>query len=329
MRDGRPLRFLGVALAGWTALRTVMLWPGAEPLAPLMRALAPPLAAAVPLPLIHSSPVVLRPVGVERQPPAVVGNPRPLAPTAAVTVTLAPMMTAARPPPSSPISMPGVLFAPLAPAQIARAGSRLAGSAWMLARGGPAGTLSGGQLGASQAGVRMTYALGGARRVALTARYATPLQGVGKEVAVGVEWKPTRLPFRLIAEQRFVLDGGRGGPTLGIIAGYGPADIAPGVRIESYGQAGAIARDGMEGFVDTAARLTHPTARIGGARLDLGVGAWGSAQRGAARFDLGPTAGIAIPVAGRHVRMSLDWRERLAGSARPGSGPALTIGSDF
>ena len=116
---------------------------------------------------------------------------------------------------------------------------------------------------------------------------------------------------------------------MGIIGGYGPAAIAPGVRIEAYGQAGAIARDGIEAFVDAAARLTHPTARIGRARLDLGVGAWGSAQRGAARFDLGPTAGLAVPMAGRNLRLALDWRERVAGGARPGSGPAFTIGSDF
>jgi hypothetical protein len=29
------------------------------------------------------------------------------------------------------------------------------------------------------------------------------------------------------------------------------------------------------------------------------------------------------------VRLSIDWRQRIAGRARPGSGPALSIGSDF
>jgi len=105
--------------------------------------------------------------------------------------------------------------------------SRVAASAWLLARGGPAGTLSGGQLGASQAGLRITYALGEARKVSLAARLAAPLEGRGREAAVGLEWQPTRLPVRFVAEQRFVLDGGRGGPTLGVIAGYGPGEIAP------------------------------------------------------------------------------------------------------
>ncbi len=133
--------------------------------------------------------------------------------------------------------------------------------------------MSGGQLGASQAGVRLTYALGDARRVALTARLAAPLAGRGREAALGLKWRPSHLPIRLIDEQRLALDGGRGGPTVGVIGGYGPAEAAHGIRLEAYGQAGAIARGRIEGFVDTAARLTHPVADIGGGRIDLFVGA--------------------------------------------------------
>ncbi|WP_204317143.1 hypothetical protein, partial [Klebsiella aerogenes] len=29
------------------------------------------------------------------------------------------------------------------------------------------------------------------------------------------------------------------------------------------------------------------------------------------------------------LRIALDWRQRVAGEARPGSGPALTLGADF
>lgn len=218
---------------------------------------------------------------------------------------------------------------PVAPPVVARGTSRLSGSVWMLARGGPAGTVSGGQLGASQGGLRVVYALGHRRRFAVIARVATPLQGKGREAAVGIEWQPTRLPIRLVAEQRFVLDGGRGGPTLGVIAGYGPSDIAPGVRVEAYGQAGGIVRDRIEGFVDASARLTHPLGKVAGAGVDIGVGAWGSAQRDASRFDIGPSIIATLPVAGKTLRLTLDWRERIAGGARPGSGPALSIGSDF
>ena len=64
-------------------------------------------------------------------------------------------------------------------------------------------------------------------------------------------------------------------------------------------------------------------------RIDLGLGAWGAAQRGASRVDAGPWLSTALPVAGRSLRLSLEWRQRLAGRATPSSGPALTIGTDF
>jgi hypothetical protein len=35
------------------------------------------------------------------------------------------------------------------------------------------------------------------------------------------------------------------------------------------------------------------------------------------------------PCASRNVKLHLDWREKLAGNARPGSGPALTLAGDF
>ncbi|WP_232090226.1 hypothetical protein [Sphingomonas sp. HMP9] len=244
-----------------------------------------------------------------------------------------------KPPPLVARARPDVLF-PAAPHMFAsplpvtlplaaKAPGRLSASAWLLARGGPAGTVSGGQLGASQGGLRLAYALGRHRRFAVVARVATPLEGVGREAAFGIEWKPTRLPIRLVAEQRFALDGGRGGPTVGVIAGYGPADVAPGLRLEAYGQAGAIGRDGIEGFVDASARLTHPLGTFAGAQVDVGVGVWGSAQRDAERLDIGPSIVGALPVSRKTIRLTLDWRERIAGGARPGSGPALSIGSDF
>ena len=218
---------------------------------------------------------------------------------------------------------------PVAPPFLARGPGRLTGSAWLLARGGPAGTVSGGQLGASQGGLRLAYALGRGRKVAVVARVASPLEGTGREAALGVEWQPTRLPIRLVAEQRFALDGGRGGPTLGVIAGYGPSDVVPGVRIEAYGQVGGIARDGIEGFVDASARITHSLGQVLGMHADIGIGIWGSAQRDAERFDIGPSFVATLPIARKTIRATLDWRERIAGGARPGSGPALSIGSDF
>ncbi len=327
MKDGRPLRFLGSAVVGWTLFRIAALWPVAEtaPLQALSRMVVKPVLALT-MPVAAAAPGIPPTKPAERTPPM-------LSPAVAVPPpgrrVLAAVSAPAPEPPYPPVRLRRMIVPALLAMPIAHGAGRLNGSMWLLARGGPGGTLSGGQLGASQAGVRVTYALGRSRRVAIAARLATPLAGQGKEAAIGLDWKPTRLPFHLIAEQRFVLDGGKGGPTIGMIGGYGPGLVAPGLRIEAYGQVGAIARDGIEGFVDAAARATHPLVVHGPVRIDIGAGIWGSAQKGAARFDLGPTIGATVPV-GRHtVRLSADWRARVAGDARPGSGPAFTIGSDF
>jgi hypothetical protein len=252
------------------------------------------------------------------------------APTAALPhLAVAPVQRAERSDSQAAVPAPADLPPPVAPPPIARARSRLAGSVWLVARGGASATLLGGQLGASQAGARLTYALGAARRVAIAARVATPLSGRGREAAIGLDWQPTAMPVHLIAEQRFALDGGRGGPTVGVIGGAGPTEVVRGVTVEGYAQAGAIARDRIDGFIDGSLRVTTRLGERAGTRIDLGLGAWGGAQRGAARLDVGPTLGLVLPVGPRRLRLAADWRQRVAGDARPGSGPAISIGSDF
>ncbi|MCP8889644.1 hypothetical protein [Sphingomonas faeni] len=331
MSVGRPLRFLALALGGWVMIRVAWLLPevaslpASEVLPRVIEALVPQVAAAVMgHPRAKPRMATVAPVVVA---PSIFAALRPWQPP-----PVRPPPSVARPIPHAPLAVEPQTYAvpsPVAPPFIAKRPSRLSGSAWLLARGGAAGTVSGGQLGASQGGLRLAYAIDSRRKFAVVARVATPLEGIGREAALGIEWQPMRLPIRLVAEHRIALDGGRGGPTLGVIAGYGPSDIAPGIRVEAYGQAGAIARDGIEAYVDASARMTHPLGKVGGARVEIGVGAWGSAQRDAERFDIGPSIVATLPVAAKTLRLTLDWRERIAGGARPGSGPALSIGSNF
>ncbi|SFP70355.1 hypothetical protein [Sphingomonas rubra] len=327
IRAGRPLQFLAMALGGWTIARVALLWPTIDTLPDLVRAIAPPVAAATRPPgAIAAAPVAAgrrersRIAAVHRS------EPRPDKPPVQpqrIVVSSAPAAAVGIEPSSPPRQPP-----PLRPAPLATPPDRWAGSAWLIARGGRADALANGQLGASQAGARVTYALG--HRVALAARLSAPFAGRGAEVALGFDWQPTRAPIHLVAEQRLAIDGGRGGTTLMAIGGLDPTPVALGFSVDAYGQAGGIRRrDGVIGFVDGAARIARTVARRGSTRVELGAGAWGGAQPGAARLDLGPSAALVTPIAGRAVRLSLDWRQRVAGRARPGSGPALSIGGDF
>ena len=333
---GRPLRFLALVTTGWVGLRTAMLWPQLDSAAAVLHAIAPvTIAAATPV----------------ATPPSVAHQPAPVSPQwhAAIARMLQPRGRRAADPTRVALALLGLVRygdaqavedAPLLPglprpiprpAPSATLPSRWSASLWLVARGGSgiAPGAGGGQLGGSQAGVRIAYLLDRKRRIALAGRVTTPLGSGLREAALGVEWQPTRLPIRLVAEERIAIDGGRSGPALGVVGGIGPVAIPLGFRLEAYGQAGIIRRTDTEAYADGALRVARPIATIGPARIDLGAGAWGGAQRGAARLDVGPSLAVTVPLAKHPVRLTLDWRERVAGRARPGSGPALTLGTDF
>jgi hypothetical protein len=334
---GRPLRFLALVTVGWVGMRVALLWPegvprgnwveivlpGArpDPLIASRRHIATPrhaVAGVVPRAALRTAlPMPRIPARAFPAPP-----PVPVAPVAESRVQLALLALAgfsSAETLSRPVVPPPARPQPITP--------RLTVSLWALARPGSA---TGGpvQLGGGQAGLRVRMPVTDSGRAAVAARVATPLAGQGREAAVGVEWRPVAAPVAIVVERRMALDQGRNGTGLGLIAGFDRA--LPGtLGIEAYGQAGAVARDGIEPYADGAARVLHPVMTIGRSAVKLGIGSWGGAQRGAARIDIGPSLVAAIPVGRSAVRLSVDWRQRVAGDAAPGSGPALTLGSDF
>jgi hypothetical protein len=339
---GRPLRFITVLLAGWVGVRAVMLWPHVATASDLVRALATKRpardAALAELPMM--TPLTRMPLTIWR-PPLASPSHRAGGPDDPDRLALALLGFAqfgpsddAPPQPPPPVRLlPGLPRAVPPPVASPRAyvPPRLSGSFWLVARdgGGVTSAPLGGQLGGSQAGLRLAYLVDRRHRIAAAARVTSPIGAGLREATVGVEWQPTRLPVRIVAEQRIALGTGKSGPAVGVIGGFGPLPIGGGFRLESYAQAGAIHRDRTEGFVDGAAHLSHPLGAIGPVPIAMGAGLWGGAQRGAERLDVGPSLSAALPVAGRALRLSLDWRERVAGRARPGSGVALTLGADF
>jgi hypothetical protein len=203
--------------------------------------------------------------------------------------------------------------------------SRWTASAWLHARSGDAPTLApGGLLGGGQAGTRLGYRLSPTFQI--TGRVAAPLRKLaGAEAALGVEWQPARsLPVRVLAERRQRLSGqGRNALALTLHGGAGDVPIPAGFRLEAYGQLGAVGARSRDLFAEASVRANRA---IGGG-LSIGAGAWGAAQPGVSRLDIGPSVTLRVP----HGRASIsaDWRFRAAGTAKPGSGPALTLWTDF
>jgi hypothetical protein len=233
--------------------------------------------------------------------------------------------------PSTPAPVPagapqvpsGPLLLPIRPASVTSPWSL---SGWLLVRReqGAATLAPGGTLGGSQAGARLSYALGS--RVSLSARAYLPLRRpAGAEAAAGVDWRPLpALPLNLLADYRQPL--GREGRAAFSLTAYGGASrvLTPRLRVDLYGQAGVLGLKARDLFVDGSLRLAR---RIG--PVELGAGAWGAAQPGAARLDAGPSLSWHLPIRRANLRLQADWRFRLAGEAAPRSGPALTLASDF
>ncbi len=201
-------------------------------------------------------------------------------------------------------------------------------SAWSFVRpGGAAALATGGLLGGSQAGARLVWRLnpGAARPLALSARLSAPLaRAAGTEAAIGLDWVPVaRLPVHLLAERRQAL-GGEGRSAFALTALGGMSDARLGrFRLDAYAQAGLVGARSRDLFADGSIRLSLPLDR----NLRVGAGAWAAAQPGLARLDLGPQASLRLP--GRAVTLAADWRLRAAGNAEPGSGPTITLSTDF
>lgn len=342
-RNGRPLRFMTVVLGMWIGARVYLLWPDA----PLPPALREAVRRTMPRgPQVASAPPMTASARA-RDP----GSRRPPAPPASLAdhARTAPVHTAApgtTPAPASPpaggespaTDSPAYVLALLgmvrygAPEPPPATARRWSASGWSILRGaGRGGGVATPQLGGSQAGVRIARTLDAHGRLAVAARVAAALDTRQQEAAVGLEWRPARLPVRVVAERRIGVANIRGGTALGLAGGIDAQPLAAGFRLDGYAQAGAVARGGVEGYADGAVRLARPLFRTAsGATLDLGVGAWGAAQRGARRLDAGPAATLVLPVGdGPRVRIALEWRQRILGNARPASGPALSIGADY
>jgi hypothetical protein len=203
-------------------------------------------------------------------------------------------------------------------------------SSWALIRGsGAPGLAAGGQLAGSQIGFRLTRRL--TPDLSLALRVSGPLKAAnGKEAAVALDLRPLKqLPLTLTIERRVGLDGGgRDAFAAGVFGGFA-ARLTPSLSLDGYGQAGAVGVKRRDAYIDGSLRLEREIATGDRVRLGLGAGAWGGAQPGVARLDLGPQLVAHVPAVSGGIRVGAEWRQRVAGNARPGSGPVLSFGVDF
>jgi hypothetical protein len=203
-------------------------------------------------------------------------------------------------------------------------------TAWALLRSqqtgiaGSTSLASGGTLGASQAGSRLTYNF--TRQIAATLRTSTTVGRRGGEFAAGVRVQPIAgIPVWLTAERRQRLgqySDGRNAFALFFEGGVYQRPMPWRLNLDAYLQGGFVGLRSRDGFIDGGLTLTRPIYK----QFSAGLGMWGGAQPGLYRIDAGPRVTMQVR---RNVRVHFDWRQRLAGNALPGSGPAVTLAGDF
>lgn len=367
-RRGEPLVALTVILLGWVGVRVGM-WaltaadqPVAQPKVPAQAQTGQgddPVESALspradppgkPADEPPQRPVTIVPVGPEVRPATTVPQPSIDARIAIGHQMLLQAGLAALPVPEESLAAGGFIRSPspAVPLMAGRAAlqSRWSGDAWVLwrqggngynlpGRGLPGAILYSSAYGASQAGIVLRYRIDreSDRRPALYLRASSGYDRPrGEEVAAGLSLRPLpRLPLAAMAEVRAtrVDQGTSFRPAAAVVTELPPASLPLGLQGELYGQAGWVGGKGQTMFLDGQARVDRGLARTGEGELRFGAGAWGGAQRGTHRVDLGPSLRLDQPLGGINTRLSADYRLRVAGSAAPGSGVAVTFSAGF
>lgn len=359
----RPsLRFLILAVAGWIGVRAaaVGVLPGAEMLTvERSEAKVPPIAATQFPPIVPVEPAPVFPDGLPYYPaqgmpmqaqPIVVPVYYASAP-ASRPMALTPLLPEPRPnfyAPTSPseewslsslaaTARPARQSTVLVPAQSVPATfvasnklDRIQLSSWAMLRGrqgqpfGPSSLGGVGNLGGSQAGARLIYNF--TRQISASLRTTSDVGRRGGEVAAGVRVQPlSGIPVWVTAERRQKIgrtSSGRNDFALFAEAGLYQRPMPARFLLDGYLQAGVVGLRTHDLFVDGGVTLTRPIYR----NFSGGFGVWGGAQPGVYRVDAGPRVTINVR---RNLKVHFDWRQKLAGNAQPGSGPAVTLSGDF
>jgi len=167
--------------------------------------------------------------------------------------------------------------------------------------------------------------------------YRALVTGGESEVAAGLSARPVpAVPVRVAAEIRVTdnVFGVEQRPATYAVTEIAPISMPLDFRLEAYGSAGYVGGRGATAFADGQVAMTRELVRFNGPssqpiRFTLGAGAWGGVQEDARRIDVGPTMRVDLSVGDVPARLSVDWREQVAGDAAPSSGVAATLSTRF
>ena len=175
--------------------------------------------------------------------------------------------------------------------------------------------------------------------------YHALVTGGESEFAGGISARPLgKLPLRVFGELRAVRNpavtqDGVSSTTDFRPAVYAATEIPPqklplGFSLEAYGAGGYVGGNANTYFLDGQAAVTRPVSRVslprlGSTSVSVGAGVWGGAQEGASRVDVGPTLRFDVDIGKIPARVSVDYREQVAGDAEPDSGVAATVSTRF
>lgn len=231
------------------------------------------------------------------------------------------------------------------PSRQASAGPRKSGwsaDGWLVWRSGASPLIAGGaaapSYGGSQAGAVLRYALApqSSLRPQAYVRGASALgQQAERQLAAGLAIRLIpALPVTLHGEARLTdrASGSEIRPAAFLSGGVDGVPAAGGaLMLRGYAQGGYVGGRDATFFADGSFHLERALTRDrnGDRQVLVGGGAWGGAQQGAARLDLGPSASLRFKLGDGAARVSADYRLRVAGNAEPASGAALTLSAGF
>lgn len=192
-------------------------------------------------------------------------------------------------------------------------------------------------LGAGASAATIAYTLNpmSRRQIELQARVTVPFLGLAKpdgsaaQGAAGVAFRPfSKIPLTLIAERLFKFGANARNDFQARVTG-GAVARAHGLDLSAFGEAGVVGRH-PDWFAGGRLLAEKRFALPGGFSVAPGIGTWAAIQqtdRRTSRVDVGPSIHLMPPKG--PIGVSVDYRVKLAGNARPGSGVAVTVAGRF